>query len=314
MKRERTEGVTTRRTLAALISLFASMVVLPLRAQETHDVREQDVQGAGNSTVIELGVEGDGTGASGGFASIGAPIGPNNTITAALGHTTFDDFEVRLPDGTTTLVEARPADRIALGFRHGFGDVGLNLGAERWGNNDLLEIDDYSAGFDFGTDHTGWYLDLIRRTADFNIENLPNGPRNGSLDAWGIDAGIDFLTEANDFYASVTYYDYGDELDAGPIAARLGAISPLSVADSLVKRGVLVGGEHLFNIWSFGMEASWYRSGIASVETKTLAAIFGLPISRRLDLNLTLGATESEESDTTGYGVLSLRCALGGEG
>jgi hypothetical protein len=308
---EHTECVTARRTLAALVSLFVATATSSLQAAE-RDVREQDVQEEGNVTVIEVGVESDGTGASGGFGSIGVPIGANDTITGAVGHTTFDNFEAQLPDGTPVIVQARPADRFSLGWRHGFGGFGLNLGAERWGNNDLLEIDDFSGGFDFATEHTDWYLDLIRRSADFTIENLPSGPRNGNLDAWGIDTGVDFVTEANDFYLSVTYFDYGDDLDAGPIAARLGAISPLSVADSLVKRGVLVGGEHLFEIWSFGMEASWYRSGIASVETKTLAAIFGLPISRRLDLRLTLGATDSEDSDATGYGVLSLRCAFGG--
>ena len=308
-------GAATRRTLSALIAVAASTVVLPLSAQETHDVREQDVEAEGRVTLIEAGIESDGTGAKGVFASIGVPIGEEDTIIGALGHTTFDDFEVRVTNSSTggsatVLVEARPADRLYFGYRHGIGSYGLNVGVERWGNDDLLEIDDFSAGLDFEAESTDWFFDLIRRTADFTLERFE---RSGSLDAWGVGAGVDYFTESSDFYLSLSYFDYGDDLDAAPVSVSLAVISPISVADSLVEGGVLVGGEHQFEIWSVGMEASWYRSRIGSAETKSLAAIFGLPISPRFDLSLTIGASESEDSDTTGYGVLSLRCVLGGE-
>ena len=312
---------TTRRRLSALIAIAVSTVALTLSAQETHDVRQQE-EDEGRVTLIEGGIESDGTGARGVFASLGVPIGEKDMIIAALGHTTFDDFEVEVevptPGGGSTgsgstvrvvEVEARPADRIFLGYRHGIGDYGLNFGVERWGNDDLLEIDDFSGGFDFEAENTDWFFDLIRRTADFS---RVRGDRTRSLDAWGVGAGVDYYTEASDFYLALTYFDYGDDL-SGEDGAALGAISPLSVADSLVERGVLVGGEHQFEIWSFGMEASWYRSGVGSVQTKSLAAIFGLPISRRVDLSLTIGGSKSEDSETTGYGVLALRCALGGE-
>jgi hypothetical protein len=303
-------------------SAFAALLAAaPLAASEDEPVSTSEDEamlpatgGDDRLTILELGVDGDGTGAAGAFASVSVPIGANDRIRAAYEHTTFDDFEVILSNGDVRLVDAKPATRIAGDYRHAFGNVGLTFGAERWGNEDQLQIDDLSVGVDYQAEHADWSLDLIDRSADVVFGQLPGGPREGNVGAWGVNTGFGYLTNPVDFYLSLGWYDYDEDLDTGPIQAILGNRSALSVSDSLIDRSVLVGGRHQFEIWSFGMEAGWYRGAVTGSETKTLAAIFGLPVSRRLDLQLTLGGASADLEDTTAYGVLSLQCVLGGGG
>jgi hypothetical protein len=295
-----------RSTRRALLSACAALLAAaPLHAQD-------DAPNDDRTTVLEFGVDSDGTGANGAYASIDVPFGRSDSISAAVGHTNFDDFTVLRANGSIAVVDAKPAERIALGYRHGFGSVGLNFNAERWGNNDLVRIDDISAGLDFQTENSTWFFDAINRSSQVTVDFLPGGPRHGDVNAWGVDGGFGYLTDPADIYVSLAYYDYGNDLELGPLAARLGTFSPISVADSLVERSALIGGRHQFAVWSFGMEAGWYRGAIDGVETRTLATVLGFPISHRLDLDLTLGAVDADEVDTTGYGMLSLRIALGG--
>jgi hypothetical protein len=296
-----------RRAGSARVAVLAAGAVMlagaPAYADEGGDAR---------ATLLELGVSSDGTGARGGYASVDVPFGSSDSINAEVGHTSFDDFTVRRANGNLTVVNAHPAERYELGYRHGFGDFGLNFDAQRWGNNDLVRIDDFSVGFDYQTDYSDWSLDLIDRAARVTVDLLPGGPRHGTANAWGLSGGFGYLTDPVDVYLSLGYYDYGHDLDLGPIAARLGNNSPLGVADSLVDRSVLVGGRHQFAVWSFGLEAAWYRSAIGGSQTRTADAVLGFPISRRFDIELTLGAVNAEQAPTTGFGTLAMRFALGG--
>ena len=312
-----------RRSVVGIVRLSALATLLmapPLGAIEDEDpleAREEELsapqsEGGERLTILELGVDGDGTGAAGGFASVRVPIGPKNTIAAAFEHTTFDDFEVLLSDGSVEVVDAKPATRIALNYRHAFDRIGIGFGAERWGNEDQLEIDDLSVGVDYRGEQADWFLDLIDRSAEATFPNVPGGPREGTVGAWGVNTGFSYLTRPLDFYMMLGWYDYDEELGQSPIQAILGNRSALSVADSLIDRSALVGGRHQFEIWSFGMEAGWYRGAVTSNEVKTLAAIFGFPVSPRLDMTLTLGGASADFEDTTAYGVLSLTAALGG--
>ena len=307
------------RRIASLSTLGALLVAAQLPASEDDapasredEPAQSSTQGGDRLTILELGIDGDGTGAAGAFASVSVPIGANDRLRAAYEHTTFDDFEVLLSNGDIRLVDAKPATRISADYRHAFGGVGLTFGAERWGNEDQLQIDDLSIGVDYRAERADWSLDLIDRSADVVFGAAPGGPREGNVGAWGVNTGFGYLTTPVDFYMSLGWYDYDEDLDSGLIQAVLGTRSALSVADSLIDRSVLAGGRHQFEIWSFGMEAGWYRGAVTGSETKTLAAIFGLPLSRRVDLQLTLGGASADLENTTAYGVLSLQAALGG--
>ena len=312
-RRVRRRGGTQLAALSALTALVAaaSLCAAEDESRSSEEASSQS-QGDGRMTILQFGVDGDGTGAAGAFAGIRAPIGAKDTLGASYEHTTFDDFEVLLSNGSVRTVDAKPATRIAGNYRHAFNRVGLSFGAERWGNEDQLQIDDLSIGVDYRAERADWNIDFIDRSADIVFGAAPGGPRQIPVDGWGVSTGFGYLTTPVDFYMSLAWYDYGDELDSGLIQAVLGNRSALSVADSLIDRSVLVGGRHQFNIWSFGMEAGWYRGAVTSAETTTLAAIFGLPLSPRFDLQLTLGGASADFENTTAYGVLSLQAALGG--
>jgi hypothetical protein len=309
--RRRTARVALLSALAALVTTAALQAAEDERLPREEEAPEAPSEGGRPMTLLEFGVDADGTGAAGVFTSVLVPIGANDTIRAAYERTSFDDFEVLLSNGTIRTVDAKPATDIAVGYRHGFNRVGLSFGAERWGNEDQLQIDDLNIGVDFEAGRADWSLDLIDRSADV-VFGTPGGPRETTVDGWGVSTGFGYLTTPVDFYMSLAWYDYGDELESDFIQAVLGNRSALSVSDSLIDRSALVGLRHQFEIWSFGMEAGWYRGAVTSSETTTLAAIFGLPISPRIDLQLTLGGASADFEDTTAYGVLSLQAALGG--
>jgi len=62
------------------------------------------------------------------------------------------------------------------------------------------------------------------------------------------------------------------------------------------------------------MEGAWYRGGIGSNETVTLAALFDVAVSDQVDLSFQVGAVRGEDDDAAAYGVVSLRYAFGGGG
>src|SRR6185369_4329911 len=97
-----------------------------------------------------------------------------------------------------------------------------------------------------------------------------------------------------DMYLSVMYFDYGDDLDSGPLALQIGTVSPFAVGNTLVERSALIGARHQFALWSVGMEGAWYRGGIGSNETVTLAALFDVAVSDQVDLSFQVGAVRGE--------------------
>jgi hypothetical protein len=304
---------SARAAFAVAVAVAASLACGAAQAQQSQDVQAEDVEeDGGRVTRLNFGVDADGEGARGLFASIGIPITADDTLTAAAGRTEFDDIEVDV-NGEPFVFEQEPADRFALYYRHGFERFGLRFGAERWGNDDATEIDDLSVGIDYLADRTDWSLDLFARSANVSVTFPPGSAdrRERDVDAWGLSAGVGYYGDAYDLYGSLTFFEYGDDLDTGPIAARLGNASALAVADSLVETGVVVGGRRLFRAWTVGLEGAWYRSGIESIDTQVLSANAGFPLTSRVDLTFTLGAVDADDVDTTAYGVLALRCTLG---
>jgi len=299
----------SKTAIVALEVCATLLAALPLHAQDWHEPLHDETS---RMTELEVGLASDGTGADGAFTNIEVPFGTSDSIRAALAYTNFDDFTAQRQNGQVVVVNAEPAKEIALDYRHGFDRFGFNAGVERWGNEDLLQIDDYSVGFDYMTENSDWSLDLIRRDSNVVLRFLPAGPREVDVDAWGLDAGFDYLTDPVDMYLALTYFDYGDDLDARPVTARFGTFSPFAVGNALLKRSVLVGGRHQFALWSVGMEAAWYQGGVTSVETRTLAALFDVAVSERVDLTFQVGGVDGEDTDAAAFGVVSLRCALGG--
>jgi hypothetical protein len=295
--------------LTALGGCAPLLAAMPVFAEDWHEPLHDN---ASRTTELELGLAGDGTGANSAFTNIEVPFGASDSIRAALAYTNFDDFTARSSSGQEVVVDTEPAKEIALSYRHGFDRLGLNVGVERWGNEDLLQIDDYSVGFDYTTENSDWSFDVIRRDSTVVLRFLPGGPRDADVDAWGVDAGFDYLTDPVDVYASLMYFNYGDDLDVGDVTARFGTFSPFAVSNALLERGALVGARHQFETWSVGMEAAWYRGSVAEIETRTLAALFDVAVSDRVDLSFEVGGVDGEDADPAAFGVVSLRCALGG--
>jgi hypothetical protein len=290
---------------------LASALVSGVRAEDWPDPLA--VTGS-RAVELEVGIEGDGTGANGGFANVDVPVITRDTLHFALGYTNFDDFTVRGPNGRRVFLQSEPAKQYVIDYRHGFDTVGLDFGFERWGNEDLLLIDDYSLGFDYQTTNSDWSFDLIRRASSVTLRALPGGPRQGDVNAWGFSGGFGYLTDPVDMYLSLMYFDYGDDLDSGPLALQIGTVSPFAVGNTLVERSALIGARHQFALWSVGMEGAWYRGGIGSNETVTLAALFDVAVSDQVDLSFQVGAVRGEDDDAAAYGVVSLRYAFGGGG
>lgn len=296
-----------------VVVVGTSLACAPACAQQSQDVQAEELHEDGQRiTRLNFGVDADGDGARGIFGSVGIPLTASDTLTAAAGRTEFDDIEVEV-NGEPVVFEQEPANRFALYYRHGFERFGLRFGAERWGNDDATEIDDLSIGIDYLAERTDWSLDLFARSANVSVVFPPGSGerRERDVDAWGLNAGVGYYGDTYDLYGSLTFFEYGDDLDTGPIAARLGNHSALAVADSLVETGVVVGGRRIFRNWIVGLEGAWYRSGLESIDTQVLSANASFPLSKRVDLMLTLGAVDADEVDSTAYGIVALHCTLG---
>jgi hypothetical protein len=154
------------------------------------------------------------------------PIVTRDTLHFALGYTNFDDFTVHGPNGRRVFLASEPARQYVIDYRHGFDTVGLDFGFERWGNEDLLLIDELQPG-----------STIRRRTATGPSIDPPPAPLR--CDCWrpapgrrqrlGLQRGFGYLTDPVDMYVSLMYFDYGNDLGGGPVALHLGTLSPFAV-------------------------------------------------------------------------------------
>lgn len=195
-----------------------------------------------------------------------------------------------------------------VGIDHWFGSFGLRGGAAYWGDDDILDSQDWLASVYWRSATAMFSLEYERR--NLQLEFGDNGffpGRSVDFYADGIGAGASFDIGDN---ASVSLngmsYDYSVNLaidDNRPVRDLLGS-SRLSLLNSLVdyRYGTTLGLDTGDSRWSFSF-ARW-KGAVDQGHTNSVTLRFLTPLGDRTDVEFGLGRDSSETlGDVTYFSV-----------
>ncbi len=203
------------------------------------------------------------------------------------------------------------AEALSARLDHRFGVVGFTVEAERWGDSSALESSDYSGSVYFRTERFRLALEQERRDIEihFTLPGLADRPlrRTANADADGTSLSLQYWpTERLQLYALARRYDYSRNLAVVPRidALNLLSTSALTLANSLVDEESLFGfqlvlGQRLLDV-GYGHD----RSAVDRSELESINFSFLLPVSRRADLQIDVGRSNSDVFGAGLYGGL----------
>ncbi len=215
-------------------------------------------------------------------------VGEDTSISGALGRSTAGVSQASDP-------ESIYAD---LGIDHSFGLLGVRLNASYWGDSDVLDSKDLTASVYLSGDRGSVGLEYEDRSLEFQLPPLDFFYRTSfPFDAtgWGLNARFD-VSDTVTLYASGKDYDYSvaflqepsDRIQPLIVISRLSVLSSLS--DWRISGGITVevGDKEL------GLDVSKWEGAITGSSNDSVTASFLTPLSRRVDLEISLGADRSE--------------------
>jgi len=212
------------------------------------------------------------------------------------------------------------AGLVSLGIEHDFGPVGFGLAAERWGDADNLETQDWQGEIFFGDERYRVALAVERRAIDIYFSGAGLVPiatdlRRASIDADGV--GIDWrfrIAPTWRTYGSWMDYDYPRGIRLVPRADRLGLLSSSAVtlAYSFADRYETLGFEHSVERMLINFDFSRDRSAIDGTKLRSVTASLLWPVARRMDLEFRLGSSRVDGAGATLHGGLTILVYGGG--
>jgi hypothetical protein len=216
--------------------------------------------------------------------------------------------------GSSRAPETEPdirATLAAVGVEHDFEPVGLGLSAERWGDSDNLESRSWQGQIFFSDERYRFNVTYERRTIDvfFSGTSLATDLRRANLDVDGIGLSARIrLSPSWQIYGAWMDYDYPASVRIVPRADRLNLLSASAVtlAYGLDDRFATIGIERGFRNLLLDVDFGRDRSAIDGAEITSLSGTVLWPVSRRLDLELTLGRSRADGYGSRLYGGLGL--------
>jgi hypothetical protein len=241
--------------------------------------------------------------------------------------------------------------RIAsLGVDHSFGHIGLSLDARWWGDSELFDSTAIAGTLYFTPERWRLALRGELRESDFDPfsfdVDIPirgvlvpvSGSAECGLDNSGYGASVSYTGKSWSVAAAGTQYEYSSTdcaLTSLSIPPQVGNLPPISreifrrIAKAVLTRGAQLLGSALtrengfldYSLWgslayrsglnSFGLDYYHDREEFEGLVADTLIGSVTFPVSNRLDLELRLGATDSELSGTVAFAGLTLFVFLG---
>jgi len=244
------------------------------------------------------------------LASLTAGVAPATWLSASIGAS-------RAPSDETDV----SADLVELGIEHDFGPVGINLSHRDWGDANNLESGAWRAQLFVDSEKFRFALVHERRDIDIFFSAGGNAPLATDLRRIGIDAdgtGIDWryrFTPQWQVYGSWMDYDYPLATRLVPRADRLGLLSTSAVtlAYGFVESYTTLGVEReLMGSRLLNFDLARDRSTIDGSTLFSASVSLLLPVAQRMDLELTLGSSDSSRLGSTLYGGLALLFYRGG--
>lgn len=239
----------------------------------------------------------------------------------------------------------------SLGLDHSFGQVGVSLDVRWWGDKELFESTAYGAGVDFERAGWRVALRGEMRESDFEPFRFDtfipirgtlvpvSGGAECGIDNSGYGASVSHAGKAWSVRLAGTQYDYSSTdcvLTGVSLPPQVADLQPISrqifrrVASTVLERGATLLGSALtrengfldYSLWgavafrsgpqTFGLDYYHDREEFEGWIADTLIGSVTFPVSNRLDLELRLGATDSELTGTVAFAGLTLFVYLGG--
>ena len=185
-----------------------------------------------------------------------------------------------------------------LGIDHFFDPVGVRVGVSYWGNSDLLDSVDVRGSLYSRGESTYLSIDAERRDFDFAIpprDALPRADIGFDATGLGLSGRVD-VSDNVSLRGSGMSYEYSREFRLGD-AARLTDLltfSRLSVLTSLVDWRASAGIDVDIGLRQIGFSVSKWRGIVDRSDNVGATITFLTPLTRRTDLELSLGYDDSD--------------------
>jgi len=238
----------------------------------------------------------------------------------------------------------------SLGLDHSFGPVGLSVDVRWWGDPDLFESTTFASSLYFRSAGWRLALRGELRESDFEpfsfATQIPirgtlvpiSGSAECGLDNSAYGASVSHTGKAWSVLLSGMQYEYSSTdcaLTAVNLPPQAGQLPPISreifrrIANAVLTGGARLLGSQLtrengfldYSLWgslayrsgmhTYGLDYFHDREEFEGFEADTLIASVTFPTSDRVDLELRLGATDSDLEGTVGFIGLTLFAYLG---
>lgn len=238
----------------------------------------------------------------------------------------------------------------SLGVDHSFGGLGVSAELRWWGDSELFESTTVAGSAYLEREGWRFALRGELRESDFEEFGfntvIPvrgvlvpvSGRARCTLDNSGYGISLSHTGKAWSVLLAGTQYSYSDtdcDLTGVSLPPQVGNLPPISreifrrIATTVLERGARllgsqltrengfleysVGGALAFRsgMRTFGLDYFHDREEFAGLEADTVIGSFTFPVSGRLDLELRLGATDSDLAGTVSFVGLTLFAFLG---
>lgn len=196
---------------------------------------------------------------------------------------------------------------------HRVGTIGLTFEVERWGDRGAVESDDLNASVYFQGDRLRVGVQRERRDIDITFSTLGQLDRiiqrkvGLTADGTGLSLGVQ-LADNWHLYLAGMNYDYSRNLSLLPRVRDFNLLSgsTLTLANSFLDVEATLGlevetGNRIINLSVTSDRSAVDRSRLTSFNAAVL-----FPVSRRIDIEVNIGKSDSDLVDSSVYGGIML--------
>jgi hypothetical protein len=290
------------KTLLLTGALLAGSIAI---GQTDSQVSEQPEVGSSNSYaglwMLGLLMQSDDESSQGSAVSFGYGVGESTWFSALLANSSSPAERADIS-----------ANTFVLGIDHRFDKVGFSFELEDWGESGAVESEDIGASVYFFGDRYRVELGLEKRDIDFTF-SLPFGDRiftrKASFDADGWSFGVNVrASDAVSVYYDYRDYDYSVNLRVLPRIDRLNLLngSALTLANSLLSEVHTFGVDVAFGDKSLSLIFGEDTSAIDGTDLSSIGASLIFPVAPRIDLEISLGRSDSDFLEASNYGGIGI--------
>lgn len=282
--------------------LCLSGVVFAQTESQVSDQPETQ-QGAPNAGLWMIGLlaQADDESSRGAAASFGYGLGASTWLSALITNSSSPSDRANIS-----------ADAFVFGLNHRFEHAGVSFELEDWGDSGAVESQDFAASVYFHGDRFEVDFGLERRNIDITFL-LPVGDRvfarKVPLDADGWSLGVMLRAGAAvRVYYDYRDYDYSRDLTVLPRIQEFSRLngSALTLANSFLSEAHTLGVDVTFGDKALSLTLGEDTSAVDGTDLSSIGLALILPVAARVDLEFSLGRSDSDFFDSSTYAGIGI--------